>query len=100
MLRLRLCLLNALLLCLHVANAQFDANFCPSGLTPPIPDPRWRAIPSRFELVTELVANDGVAELSQAFSVQRDAVLFTTSDSRHSLLCSTSPKLFFSFQRN
>ncbi|CAF3164963.1 unnamed protein product [Rotaria socialis] len=43
------------------------------------PDPKWRTVPSRFEIVTELVVDNEMLELSQAFSPQRDAVATSTS---------------------
>ena len=55
-------------------NAQVDPQLCPNGASAPIPDPKWRPIPSRFEIVTELVSDTEVMELSQAFSTQRDAI--------------------------
>ncbi|CAF1066270.1 unnamed protein product [Adineta ricciae] len=55
-------------------NAQVDPQLCPNGASAPIPDPKWRPVPSRFEIVTEMVSDTEVMELSQAFSTQRDAI--------------------------
>ncbi|UJR15782.1 hypothetical protein I4U23_002715 [Adineta vaga] len=55
-------------------HAQVDPQLCPDGPSAPIPDPKWRPIPSRFEIITELVSDIETIELSQAFSTQRDAL--------------------------
>ncbi|CAF1511735.1 unnamed protein product [Adineta steineri] len=52
-----------------------DPQLCPEGATSPTLDPYWHAIPSRFEIMTELVLNTGVIDVSQAFSSQRDAII-------------------------
>ncbi|CAF0775953.1 unnamed protein product [Adineta steineri] len=53
---------------------QVDPQLCPDGPTPPFPDPKWHHIPPRFEIMTELVAERNILELSQAFSTSRDAI--------------------------
>jgi hypothetical protein len=73
MLRLLTCLIGIAFVFINTIDAQLDPTLCPNGPTS-IPDPKWRPIPPRFEIITELVANDGVMELSQAFSQTRDAV--------------------------
>jgi hypothetical protein len=50
-------------------------ELCPDGPSAPILDPKWRIVPSRFEIITELVSDTEAMELSQAFSTQRDAVV-------------------------
>jgi len=65
-------LLGIALLFIH-ANAQLDPEICPGGPTT-IPDPNWRPVPPRFEIIGELVAADGVMEVSQAFAPNRDAI--------------------------
>jgi hypothetical protein len=59
---------------ISTTDAQLDPTLCPAGPTT-IPDPKWRPVPPRFEIITELVASDGVMELSQAFSPTRDAIM-------------------------
>ena len=54
---------------------QFQPNLCAYPLNFNL-DPRWRQIPSRFEIMTELVEVDGIAEVSQAFSPVRDSIAF------------------------
>ncbi|CAF4364018.1 unnamed protein product, partial [Adineta steineri] len=56
-----------------------DPQLCPAGATSPTLDPYWHAIPSRFEIMTELVLNTGVVDVSQAFSSQRDAIITNSS---------------------
>jgi len=79
MLRLPTCLLTVGLVLVSIINAQVDLGLCPDGPTTPIPDPKWRTIPHRFEIVTEYVANNEIMELSQAFSPQRDAIASASS---------------------
>jgi hypothetical protein len=64
-------------------NAQLDPELCPNGPVI-IPDPMWRPVPPRFEIITELVASDGLIDLSQAFSPTRDAI--TANAGSNSLL--------------
>lgn len=52
---------------------QIDPQICPNGPTS-ITDPRWPGIPSRFEIVTELISGNEMIELSQAFTTERDTV--------------------------
>ena len=58
--------------------AQTDPTLCPNGPTQ-IQDPKWRTIPPRFEIMTELISGTDIIELSQAFSATRDAVVFESS---------------------
>jgi hypothetical protein len=73
--RLQLCLVILSLTLLTFINAQIDMELCPDGPSAPILDPKWRIVPSRFEIITELVSDTEAMELSQAFSTQRDAVV-------------------------
>jgi hypothetical protein len=72
--RLQLCLVILSLTLLAFINAQIDTELCPDGASAPILDPKWRIVPSRFEIITELVSDTETMELSQAFSTQRDAI--------------------------
>jgi hypothetical protein len=69
--RLQLCLI---ILSLTFINAQVDSELCPDGPSPAILDPKWQKIPSRFEVMGELVSDTETMELSQAFSTTRDAI--------------------------
>ncbi|CAF3878436.1 unnamed protein product [Rotaria sp. Silwood1] len=53
---------------------QENLQWCNNGPTTS-PDPKWRKVPSRFEIMTELVSGNETMELSQAFSMQRDAIV-------------------------
>jgi hypothetical protein len=68
-------------LLLPLIQAQFDPAWCPDGPTPPTVDPKWTTIPTRFEILVELVSSDEVIEISQAFSTTRDSIAknFATS---------------------
>lgn len=56
---------------------QLDPSLCPDGPTSTV-DSRWQPIPSRFEVITELITGNEMAELSQAFSTQRDSIEFSS----------------------
>jgi hypothetical protein len=60
---------------------QINPTLCPDGAIEFV-DPSWSPVPSRFEIMTELVTGNDVAELSQAFSSQRDAIVFTSKGSK------------------
>jgi hypothetical protein len=60
--------------------AQSNYRPCQFGISVNPPDPRWRQVPSRFEVMTELSSANAIAELSQAFSPTRDSVALSTSD--------------------
>ena len=45
-------------------------ELCPDGIYPAVVDLKWRTIPSRSEIMTELVTRNEVMELSQTFSTQ------------------------------
>ncbi len=76
MVQLLTSLLGVIFVLIYVSHAQFNPQWCPEGPTPPGPDPKWRTIPSRFEIITELVTVSGseVMEIAQAFSTNRDTI--------------------------
>jgi len=61
--------------------AQFDPEWCPEGPTPPVPDPKWSTVPSRFEILVEVVGDNGVMEIGQAFSPTRDSIAKNSGNS-------------------
>ncbi|CAF1354200.1 unnamed protein product [Rotaria sordida] len=64
-----------IVICLSLVSIIYgqDLQWCNNGPIT-IPDPKWRTVPSRFEIITELISGNEMMELSQAFSVQRDAI--------------------------
>ncbi|CAM2718156.1 unnamed protein product [Rotaria socialis] len=64
---------------ISTTHGQFDYGLCPDGPTSNTQDPKWRPVPPRFEIVTELVSESEVWELSQAFSTTRDAIISSTT---------------------
>ncbi|CAF1296429.1 unnamed protein product [Rotaria sordida] len=72
-------LLSIVIVFITTSHGQFDQSLCPDGPSAPIPDPKWRSIPQRFEIMTELVSGTDVMELSQAFSPTRDAIAASTT---------------------
>jgi hypothetical protein len=67
-------LLGIALVFITTSNGQPDQTLCPGGALQPPPDPKWRTIPPRFEIMAELVQGNTVLEISQAFSTVRDAI--------------------------
>jgi hypothetical protein len=76
MVQLLTSLVGVIFVLIHVNHAQVNPEWCPDGPTPPIPDPKWRTVPSRFEIMTELIIGGGseVIEIGQAFSTNRDTI--------------------------
>lgn len=74
-------LIGIIFVLIHVNYGQFNPEWCPDGPTPPGTDPRWRIVPSRFEIITELVIGLEITEIAQAFSTYRDTIAknFATS---------------------
>ena len=70
----------------RIHGQQLDPELCPLGPSSSIPNPRWHAVPARFELIGEV--NDGkeTIEFSQAFSLTRDAI---ATNSKEGTICST-----------
>lgn len=90
----KLTILLALTIVLLTAiDAQISPKICPFGEITGI-DPRWKPLPSRFELITELVEGDVVAEISQAFSPYRDAIVLGEMGSKFSF---SSIEPFFNY---
>ena len=75
--QLGICVIIISLILANAIDDDIDQSLCPNGATKGL-DPQWRKIPSRFEIMTELVSKIEVAGLSQAFSTQRDAVVMDT----------------------
>ncbi|CAF0925746.1 unnamed protein product [Rotaria sordida] len=75
--QLRIFLIIHSLILTNVIYGQVDPQLCPDG---PItkPDPNWRPIPYRFEIMTELISGNEMMELSQAFSNIRDAIMINS----------------------
>lgn len=65
-------------LLVNLVNGQGPQENCRNGMIT-IPDPQWRPIPSRFEIMTELISGNEMLELSQAFSLTRDAIITSTT---------------------
>jgi hypothetical protein len=77
--QMKLSLLLAIaLFSINTTYAQVNPSLCPSGAINTV-DPSWRAVPSRFKIMAELVTGNEIAELTQTFSAQRDAIVFTGS---------------------
>jgi hypothetical protein len=74
MVQLLTSLVGVIFILIHANRAQFNPEWCPEGLTPPGLDPKWRPVPSRFEIIGELVAGNEVMEIGQAFSTNRDTI--------------------------
>ncbi|CAF3453086.1 unnamed protein product [Rotaria sp. Silwood2] len=72
--QLRSSLILISLALVSVICGQENLQWCNNGPTTN-PDPKWMKIPSRFEIMTELASGNEIMELSQAFSMQRDAIL-------------------------
>jgi hypothetical protein len=72
-------LVSIVFILISTIHAQVDPQLCPDGPTSSIQDPRWRTIPPRFEIVTELISGKDIIELSQAFSPTRDSIVFDSS---------------------
>ncbi|CAF3555371.1 unnamed protein product [Rotaria sp. Silwood1] len=72
--QLRIFLIILSLILTSVIYGQLDPQLCPNGSIIN-PDPNWRSIPNRFEIMTELISGNEIMELSQAFSSVRDAVM-------------------------
>ena len=70
---------------MSVLDAQIDERLCPDGPITSI-DPSWPLVPERFEILAELVEAHDVAELSQAFSLQRDSIAFTLRGREYSVI--------------
>lgn len=82
MIRVLTFLVGVIFILIHVNHAQVYPEGCPSdGPTPPGKDPKWPTIPSRFEIMMELVIDNTVMEIAQAFSTYRDTIAknFATS---------------------
>ncbi|CAF0850504.1 unnamed protein product [Adineta ricciae] len=79
MFRLPTYLLGILLIFVCTNYAQVDPGLCPEGATSPVPDPKWRTIPPRFEIMTELISDKSITELSQAFSTTRDSIFWNAN---------------------
>ena len=58
MLQLSLCYITIVLLLIGSSHGQLDPFLCPNGPSSNIPDPKWSAVPPRFEIVTELVSGN------------------------------------------
>ncbi|CAF1064381.1 unnamed protein product, partial [Didymodactylos carnosus] len=71
------------LLCISLLFFKFlngqpiNQNICPAGLISKPDDERWPLIPQKFEIMGELVLNDGALEITQIFSYNRDTVYLT-----------------------
>jgi hypothetical protein len=79
----RLLLVIAIAL-VNVLDAQIDTGLCPDGPIRFI-DPSWPIVPLRFEITAELVEANDVAEISQAFSSQRDSMVFNLRGCKYSV---------------
>lgn len=53
---------------------------CPGGVTPPGADPKWSTIPNRFELMAELITDNEIMEIGQAFSSTRDSIFLLSNN--------------------
>lgn len=58
---------------------QGDLQLCPGGLITTV-DPKWVPIPPRFEAVTEMISENQLLEISQAFSLQRDSIMMSSRE--------------------
>lgn len=66
-------LLACFLILVNIIHGQVDPRICPNGPISGI-DARWPPIPSRFEVTSELISGGELAQLSQSFTAQRDAI--------------------------
>ncbi|CAF0775599.1 unnamed protein product [Didymodactylos carnosus] len=66
-----------LLIAIKTIYCQTDPTICPEGSITKPDDPRWHQIHGRFEISGEYVLNDGAFEVSQAFTLGRDAIFVT-----------------------
>ncbi|UJR30823.1 hypothetical protein I4U23_018340 [Adineta vaga] len=83
MFRIPVYFLGILFVFIHTNNAQVDPGLCPDGPTSPVPDPKWRTVPSRFEVVTELITDKTITDISQAFSTTRDSIVMDAANNQY-----------------
>jgi len=78
MLQLSTYLVGIVFILVNTIHAQVDPSLCTDTSSSP-QDPKWRTIPSRFEIISELISGNDVIELSQAFSPTRDSLAFDSA---------------------
>jgi hypothetical protein len=71
-------LVGIVFILVNTVHAQVDPSLCADTSSSP-QDPKWRTIPSRFEIISELITGNDVIELSQAFSPTRDSLAFDSA---------------------
>jgi len=69
-------LVGIVFILVNTIHAQGDPPLCADTSSLP-QDSKWRTIPPRFEITAELVSDNNVIELSQAFSPTRDSLAYS-----------------------
>jgi len=67
-----------------LSQAQSIGEWCADSPPPSGIDPEWRTIPDDFEMLAEVVHNNEVMEITQAFSPNRDSIVKNSASSHTS----------------
>ena len=66
--------------------AQEESDWCADSPSSPEIDPNWSTIPTEFEILAELVADNKATEITQAFSPSRDSIYKNSARGIHSFI--------------